>query len=522
MSNVGVPSYEIVQVNSNVIDVSTNNLSPTGLILTRSLTAPLNSTQRIIQFNSANSVGEFYGITSSEYAHALSYFGSAENLSIPKNLLIGTYVDIDRSSYVRGNKVSLGVLQLLKNLTNTGFLTCTINGEQVSVTGIDLTNVTSLLEVATILQTKIRENEKFGTLATVTYDTVNQKFTIDTKVVGVNKNMSYFVDNNNNIAYILKLREADGAVLSLGSLIKSPALNLDELYDVNKNWIGLTTIFDVTVQTDYWLFQDIAKWVNNKDFGNRFAFVALSQETNMEIAGNNNTIKGALDNYGYKNTTICYHATDKTFASKILGILASVDYTLSNAIIQVANKKTLLEQSFNATSTQEATTKFDVLTIKQVTFVAKIAANNPLDNLNLIRGGYISGPFKFIDNFYNNAIINDAFQISLIKLMSDFKKTGYDQISVSAVKSTVNDIAKKALNNGTITINKQLTTEEINIIKSQINKDISVQIYNSGYYINVQLPSRSGQANRAPLIVYFYYTNSQGFSNILFFNTFIA
>lgn len=501
---------KIISITNAVIDVSTTGLDLVTTVLTKNQLIPNNTTQSVLPFTSAELVGEYFGLTSDEYKFATSYFKGYDNSpSKPRFIRFARYIDTALAPYIRGGMVGIDKLNTLKAVT-AGSLALLFDGATVNVTNIDLSSATSLSNVASLLQTEIRQSTL--TNATVVYDSITEAFTISNAVTSGTSTVGYVIDSTGiGLGSLLKLRQTDGVVLSQGSINLTPAENMEKILTVTKNWYSFTTLWNVSTEVGYIEFLALANWCNSKF--PKYNYIAWSNEANMEILNNNSQMKYALDEYNYAGVSIVYN--NYTHSAFFGGMMAGVDYTGTNTTILLSDKQQNgLEVSANNDTSYEA------LVQKKVNFYGNFNSAN--SEFRLSCNGYITGDYKFMDNQANNAWLADQIQIAEATLLANVGKLDYGSVGQSLLKSSLIDVMNKGLTNGVIQTGKTFDEAQKSILKQQAGLDISEILTNNGYYIKITPPAPSERANRPAMKVQIWYANNGGFFTINNTNTYIA
>lgn len=501
---------KIISITNAVIDVSTTGLDLVTTVLTKNQLIPNNTTQSVLPFTSAELVGEYFGLTSDEYKFATSYFKGYDNSpSKPRFIRFARYIDTALAPYIRGGMVGIDKLSALKAVT-AGSLALLFDGATVNVTNIDLSSATSLSNVASLLQTEIRQSTL--TNATVVYDSITEAFTISNAVTSGTSTVGYVIDSTGiGLGSLLKLKQTDGAVLSQGSINLTPTENMEKILQITKNWYSFTTLWNVSTEVGYTEFLALANWCNSKF--PKYNYIAWSNEANMEILNNNSQMKYALDEYNYAGVSIVYN--NYTHSAFFGGMMAGVDYTGTNTTILLSDKQQNgLEVSANNDTSYEA------LVQKKVNFYGNFNSAN--SEFRLSCNGYITGDYKFMDNQANNAWLADQIQIAEATLLANVGKLDYGSVGQSLLKSSLIDVMNKGLTNGVIQTGKTFDEAQKSILKQQAGLDISEILTNNGYYIKITPPAPSERANRPAMKVQIWYANNGGFFTINNTNTYIA
>lgn len=157
---MSIPASQIVQVNPRLLTPGGTDLEFNGLLLSESSLIP--SSQLVLPFPDPESVGDYFGLESEEYAAATVYFqGYNNSFKKPRALYIASRIATATNAWLRGGPWN-GTLAALKN-AGLGGLTLTINGEEVAAQNLSFATATSLSDVAQIIQTGLNSGAVPGT-----------------------------------------------------------------------------------------------------------------------------------------------------------------------------------------------------------------------------------------------------------------------------------------------------------------------------------------------------------------------
>lgn len=129
--------------------------------------------QSFVSFNTAQEVGNFFGIQSEEYLRAVFYFSwISKNLTTPPSIQFARFVQVASNPSIIPLQNNNSVLSDWTSITSGSFI-LTMGGFTFSITGLDFSAAANLAAVATIIQNAIQAESGGGamwTAATVTYE----------------------------------------------------------------------------------------------------------------------------------------------------------------------------------------------------------------------------------------------------------------------------------------------------------------------------------------------------------------
>lgn len=237
---MSISASHIVALSSRVIAGGGNDLETNGLLLTKSALLPTGTPAML--FSTAEAVSELFGPESDEAAFAQQYFTGVTNAQAPvRTLVIGRRIDEDAAAWIRGGSFDAD-LAALKAVTD-GKLKITVDGSDKTATSVDLSEATSLSQVAEIVATAI-------TGVTGSYDSNTNTFTFTSSTEGETSTIGYASagDSGTDLSAMLGLTQATGAVLSQGADAQTETQTMDAICEVTRNWVGFTTIWETELE----------------------------------------------------------------------------------------------------------------------------------------------------------------------------------------------------------------------------------------------------------------------------------
>ena len=282
---MSISASHIVQMSSRVISGGSNDLETNGMLLTKSALIP--TSQPAMLFSSAEAVADMFGATSKEAVFAQQYFvGCTNQQKAVSTLVIGRRIDEDVPAWIRGGQVAAD-LAAFKAVTD-GTLTITINGEAKSVQSLDLSEATSLSEVAvkvaealtgvtgsydSNLKSFTFTTEKTGADATIGYAAATEASLVGAGIVG--EALALPQTGGTDLAAMLCLTQAAGAVLSQGAAAKTETEDLNSICTVTRNWVGFTPLWEAEKEEA----EAFAAWADAS--GDDYCYFDWSLDDNM-------------------------------------------------------------------------------------------------------------------------------------------------------------------------------------------------------------------------------------------------
>ena len=146
------------------VDVVITKENPTvtaagfGTLLVLSDSDLLTTTTRVKSFSTDTAVSTFFGSSSEEYLYANAFFNQDASLeNHPDEIIFGRYADADTVATLECGDSPLTVLATWQAVTD-GEFTVDIDGGTVNLTSLDFSTITSLDDVATVIDTALGVN----------------------------------------------------------------------------------------------------------------------------------------------------------------------------------------------------------------------------------------------------------------------------------------------------------------------------------------------------------------------------
>lgn len=303
---MAIPASHIVNVLPRVIDGGSADLELNGLLLVEN--DIISASTLVLSFPSASAVGAYFGTDSVEYSAAEVYFTSYNNKpTAPKAFLISRRIADDAAAWLRGARY-VGTLTQLKSIEDGG-LTISIDSTAVSVTGINLSGVSSFSDVALAIQTKI---SAAAPGSTVLYSSLTGAFTITSGTKGEDSEVGYASapSTGTDLSELLNLTELSGAVKSSGMNSMSESEQMAVILSKTQNWVSFTTAWEADIDEALaW-----AAWAN-ANYG--YLYVPYSTSPNMASPDSTTDMASVIKSALYDHTAVVYGSLE--YAVFIMG-----------------------------------------------------------------------------------------------------------------------------------------------------------------------------------------------------------
>lgn len=432
----------------------------------------------VLEFTDAASVGEFFGTSSPEYLRAVFYFSyTSPAISSARRLSFSRYASAGAAAAVFGG----GPIASLANLQSAtaGVLTFVFNGTPVTVSGIDLSAAASLADVAAAIQTALQLNvDPHLATATVQYDAVNAAFNFSAGLIdNATISLQPAGAGANDLRSALAWTEAAGALFVGGT---SPQ--------------GVGDAFNASINA-------------SNNFGS-FAFIdTLSLAEHVEMAGLNaaqNVTYQYMVNPTNKADALTWSAALIGFAGTAITLspiateypelipmiqLAATDYGKTNAVVNY-----MFKQFGGVTASVDNDTDSDDLDAARVNYYGRTQTAGQV--LEFYQRGLLMGPQSApldMNVYANEQWLKDSAAVSLMALLISSNRVPANAAGRGMILAVLQETIDQALNNGTISVGKQLTQAQKLFISQQTNDALAWhQVQDIGYWVDAVIVPYAG------------------------------
>lgn len=484
---MAIPASHIVEIIPRVIAATSTGLEFNGLFLTRN--TDITADKPVLTYSGAESVAEFFGYESDEYAVALSYFSGITNKqTAPKNILFGRRIDVAASGWLRSGKFT-GTISELRNVTD-GSLVLGIDGVEISLTDITFASATSFSDVAALL------TEKLGAMSggvSITYSSLHKAFIITSGSSGDSSSVGYAetASGGTDLSTLLNLTAETGATISAGSEALSVAANLAAIRSVSENWFSYTTLW-VTGSVE---ILELAKWAND-NYG--WLYVPYSESATLPMQNVDTDIASLLIENAYDHTAIIYGSLE--YAVMLMSAIAGVAWQRISGVMTFAFKRQSGLAAY-VTSEAEAVT----LESKNCNYYGKFATRNQ-DFTFFYPGKLSASDYSFVDSYVNAVWLNNSLQLALMDGLTSVNSAPYNDTGYTMIRAWMMDSIAAALNNGVIHTGVSLSEAQRNQLMNEAGEDISEPLASDGYFLQINDPGANIRAQRETPIINLWYT----------------
>lgn len=434
---------------------------------------PLIPVNSFLELDSADDVANYFGSQSEEYKRAVFYFGwVSKNISRPKKISFARYVEQAQAPIIFGVS-GVYSLDTIKAVT-AGTLVLSIGGQTQELTGLDFSTASSFADVASIVKSALNaKSEEQFSAATVSYDAVTRRF-----VLTGGKVEDAAITASGDVADLLGL--AHGAINSEGALVQSVTDTLIASTDASNNFASF--LFMSALSPDQ--IKEIAQWNDTQNV--MFMYLVPVTDKHAE------SLSALL--LGYSGTTLTLTARPDEFDEMIPGIiLAATDYAKRNSA------QNYMFQQFPELTPKVASTvdanKYDVLRVNY--YGQTQTAGQHISFYQ--RGVMMGGTTDLVDqNVYaNEAWLKDAVAAQIMSLLLSVSRVPANNNGRAQLLAVIQSKINQALDNGTISVGKALSTVQ-KLYIAEITGDALAwqQVQNIGYWIDCQMQTYVTQDGR--------------------------
>ena len=286
-----------------------------GILMVVTDNALLSPARRLRRFTTAESVGAFFGVLSEEYKAADAFFYQDPfNAYQPEEINFGRFVDADSKALLEcGNEPETDI-DTWKAVSD-GEFSIDIDGATVEVTGLDFSSVTSLDDVATVIDTGLAANgdcyfllNRFNFVSTTTGAT-SLITLLSTVVAPAGTDISGSAFLAGDVAYD-QYTALEGAIISQGQVAENFDTALSAIEAVNSDWYAMSAIKKYR-DTDE--AEDMADEISSR----RKMFILCTNDSNTKILGTTSTFAYYLKQAstdGYKRCGTLYRGNSALYS----------------------------------------------------------------------------------------------------------------------------------------------------------------------------------------------------------------
>lgn len=467
---MAISQSKYVSITSGIGGASAASRKDLGLrLLTTNALFPTNT---VLEFTSAADVGNFAGTQSTEYTLAQAYFGRVSKSATVPNKISFMYAPFIATACSITSTITPEELTTYTAIS-AGSMVISMGGVSYTLSGLDFTGATSYADVATVIQTAIRANTAGGDLytnATVVFDATAQSFILTGGVTGDNViTYATTAGSGTDISGTIGWDEAGSPILSDGIDAEDIATILNDTVELSDNF-GSYAFISLTLDSSN--VAEIGAWNSAQNF--KFMFCGDVSDTNYS------TVIAVAK--GYAGMAINYQPYADALPAYLMPatIFASTNYNKVNGTVNY------MYQQFPA----------------QAVTVDTNALANTLDPLFINYNGQTQKAGSKIEFYqdgfladgtdmavYANEIwLKDAMETEILNLEVASEKIPANDDGLAAILGVLQAVVGEALNNGCISVGKELTNTQKAYITQLTGDNTAWQIIElNGYVLDIKL-----------------------------------
>lgn len=428
----------------------------------------------VVEFTDETAVGAYFGTTGEEYKRAVFYFGFiGKTIARPKRLAFGRWCDTAVAPKVWGNKVAKTV-NAFSAIANGG-LNITMGADAHDLAGINLTGAATLAAVATAIQTALRAAAGTQWAAcSVTFDATTNRFNLAGGVPGAGAMAVGVASAGTDLAPLLGWTAASGAIINNGSAVETLSASLDASAQASNNFGSF--LFMPSLQ----LAQktEIAGW--NDAQNNMFLYMGRTDAANAA------TLSAAI--LGMSGAALTLSPLAGEYPEMLPGmILAATDYTQRGAAQNYMFQQAQLTPAV-ATSAEADT--YDNMRVNYYGVTQTAGQQIAFYQRGVLMGTVTDA--TDMNTYANEMWLKDAASVALMSLLLSQGQVPANAAGRLAILGVLAgpDVVGRALDNGTISVGKDLSTQQKLFVSEQTGDPLAwVQVQSKGYWLDVVMVS---------------------------------
>ncbi len=427
----------------------------------------------------AANVSAYFGSTSEEYERALFAFGftSKGNTGVP-SISFARFNSAACAPVIFGDPTTTTTTIATWTAITAGSFTLTMGVNTFTLSGLNFSTVTTLAQVAGVIQTAIEAETGGGTLwtsATVTYNATRGSFDLLGGATGAAP-ISVTAGASNDVSALLGWLSAS-TILGPGADIQTPQAALTDIAAVNNNFGSFAFMSNLSLTT-----QNITDVANANKAVNRTFMYCVPVTTS-----NATTIQTAIGAIGGSTAVLLNPNVSGQYEEMMpMIILGATNYNIANSTVNFMFNQFPGVVPYVTTDALAAT--YDALLVN---YYASTQEAGQI--INLYQRGVMNGGSNdaLAQNTYANEMwMKSAMTSSLMTLLLDLNKISANAQGQAQVLSICQSVIDEALANGTISVGETLTAAQKLFITNATNDPNAWRhVQNIGYVISTSVTS---------------------------------
>lgn len=501
-----IPASRYVSSIPSVLGAGGNPLSPNAVFVDTSGDTSI-PPGMVMGFPSLTAVENWYGINSPQAVLAGQYFaGYVGTESLPSTLWFAQCNLTAIAGYLRGGSLTGITLTQLQALTGT--VTISIDGTSHVSESINLASATSFTNAAALITAGLAGGTP-TTTAVCSFDSLRNAFVITSTTTGVSSAVLY--PTTDSLTTGLLLTAAAGATEAPGAAVSTPAATMNGIVVAQQNWVSFTTVTDpdaggepATVKLQF------AAWVSSQSPAGSERFLYVGWDADPNPASENpaaSSFGAAVEAAQYNGVHVVWDLTAGQKAAFVCGTIASIDTTETNGRVNF-DFKSAPNLTADVTTDVAATS----LTANGYNFYGATAT--AAQGFVFYQPGSVSGSWDWLDEYVNQILMNQAFQLALLELLTSVKSLPYNNAGYGLIRSAMLDPILQFVAFGAIQPGVPLSASQAAQVNTAAGVKIDTILSTQGWYLQILPASAQTRGNRTSPPMTFWYTDGGSIQQI--------
>ena len=440
-----------------------------------------------LEFSSASAVGTYFGTSSEEYARAQFYF----------SFISKSITSIDKISFARWVPTAVAPLifgyadpaspQALSDYTSisTGSFGLTIGGVTENFTGVDFTSAASLADVAAVLETAVQTGTgTVFTSATVEYDATAGAFNFTGGETGSAAITPLAGTSGTDVSQLIGWLPAatfsegtktTGSIVCAGSDVETVTEVLTASASDSDNFGSFLFMPETALTLEENI--EAAEWNDVENV--KYIFTVQVSSANASAWADTSTGLGEIG--GCCLTLQASGVTDEYPEMLPMMILAATDYSRVNS-----TQNYMYQQVAGLTPSVTDDSTADSMDALRINYYGQTQQAGQKESF--YQRGYMMGISTdplFMNTYANEIWFKDAMLVELMNLLLALNKISANATGIAQLNSASQTPITNAINNGTFSLGKTLTSTQKAYITQVTGSDTAYQqVQNNGYWLN--------------------------------------
>lgn len=467
-----ISQSKYVAITSGVGGASAASRKDLGLrLFTSNSLFPQNT---ILEFTSAADVAEYAGSTSREAQLAAAYFGWVSKSVTSPSKISFMGANLSSTAPTLRSTIELAELSTYTAITD-GSMVISMGGMSYTLSGLDFSSATAYADVASAIQTTIQANSTGGdlwTAATVTFDADTSSFVLAGGETGdIAITYATAADSGTDVASVIGWTESDSPIVSDGTASTSLTDILNTSIELSNNFASYAF---VNSNLDEAAISEVGTW--NDTQNNEYLYCGDVNENYATI------IEAAAAHSGMAINYNPYMGNSSYLPAYLMPatILAATNYDNVNGTVNYMYQQ--FPNQAVAVDTNALANTLDPLHINYNGQTQKAGSK-----IEFYQDGYLADGTD-IAVYANEIWLKDAMATECLNLEIALEKIPANTDGLACIEGVLQNVIGEALNNGTISVGKDLTSAQKAYITQLTGDSTAWRTVNlNGYILTVDL-----------------------------------